>query len=81
MSLDNYHYHDGRPVSFDRTKVIHLEPHESGAGSFVRIAYEGGTTGMHLREDYEFLKARLSEGLFDRAMRQLEEEGADGSPF
>lgn len=81
MSLDSYHHHDGRPVSFDRSKVIHLEPHESGSGSVVRIAYEGGSTSMHLREDYEFLKVRLSEGLFDRAMRQLEEEGADGTPF
>lgn len=73
MDLDHYHYHDGRPVSFDRTKVIHLEPHESGAGSFVRIAYEGGTTSMHLLEEYEFLKARLADGKMTRIFREKAE--------
>ena len=85
MDLDHYHYHDGRPVSFDRTTVIHLEPHESGSGTFVRVAFEGGSTGMHLREEYEFLKVRLAEGEFDRAIRELREEGpgenASAAPF
>lgn len=74
MDLDHYHYHDGRPVSFDRTKVIQLEPHESGTGTFVRIAYEGGTTAMHLREDYEYLKERLPDSQITRVMRERAEK-------
>lgn len=79
MDLDDYHYHDGRPVSFDRTKVIHLEPHESGSGSFVRIGYEGGSTEMHLREEYHYLRDRLSDGQTTRIMRNMAEER--GQPF
>lgn len=82
MELDHYHYHDGRPVSFDRKKVIHLEPHESGTGTFVRIAYEGGSQGMHLREDYEFLKERLAESWVDRAISSIrDKETAEDLPF
>lgn len=86
MDLDDYHYHDGRPVSFDRTKVIHLEPHESGSGTFVRVAFEGGSQAMHLQEDYEFLKEKLAESSWDRAIagandRLKDREDADRVPF
>jgi len=86
MDLDHYHYHDGRPVSFDRTKVIHLEPHESGAGTFIRLAYEGGSHAMHLQEDYDFLKQRLAESSWDRVISSVNdklkhEEAADDLPF
>lgn len=86
MDLDDYHYHDGRPVSFDRKKVILLEPHESGSGTFVRLAYEGGSHAMHLREDYDFLKQRLAESSWDRAAAGALDilkgrEDADKVPF
>lgn len=86
MDLDHYHYHDGRPVSFDRTKVIHLEPHESGSGTFVRLGFEGGSQAMHLQEDYEFLKARFAESSWDRVISRVsdklsKEEATDGIPF
>lgn len=86
MDLDEYHYHDGRPVSFDRAKVIHLEPHESGSGTFVRLAFEGGSQALHLQEDYEFLKKRLAENWVDRAISNLNEkreagETVDDFPF
>jgi phosphoglycolate phosphatase-like HAD superfamily hydrolase len=85
MDLDDYHYHDGRPVSFDRKKVIHLEPHESGSGTFVRLAYEGGSHAMHLQEDYEFLKQRFAETSWDRAIEGakdlLNDREAAGIPF
>lgn len=83
MGLDEYHYHDGRPVSFDRHKVIHLEPHESGSGTFVQLAFEGGGRAMHLREDYEFLKKRLAENWMDRAVSSLTDRDTveDDLPF
>lgn len=82
MDLDEYHYHDGRPVSFDRRKVVHLEPHESGSGTLVNIAFEGGSRAMHLREDYEFLKTRLAEDWIDRAvLSQRDKETLESLPF
>lgn len=77
MSLDHYHYHDGRPVSFDREKVIHIEPHESGSGMFVRLGFEGGTAVMHLREDYDFLVDRITDGTMERTARYMAEEDSE----
>ena len=50
------------------------------------VAYEGGSHAMHLREDYEFLKRRLTESSWDRAAAGALDilkgkEDADKVPF
>ncbi len=73
MSLDEYTYFDGRKVSFDREKVVQIEPHQSGAGTLVRLLVADNMVEMHLREEYSYLQPRISESSWGRALREYKE--------
>lgn len=73
MSLDEYTYFDGRKVSFDREKVVQIEPHQSGSGTLVRLLVADNMLEMHLSEEYAYLQVRISESSWDRMTRRSKE--------
>lgn len=76
MDLVEFHHSDGRPVMIDRESVSLMEPHISGAGTFLMIGSPERPHEMHLREDYETVKGKVTETVFERALARLREKDA-----
>ena len=67
----DFHYADGRPVSFAPHMVIHAEPHLSGSGTAVTLGPSERPREMHLRESYEKVMAEIRMTDIERAMRDF----------
>jgi hypothetical protein len=76
-------YIDGRPVSFDRSIVILIEPHVSGTGTLVTLGPVEQPRDLHLVEEYTTVRTEVTMSVMDRALRRLRQDRGDGNdaPF
>jgi len=84
VELLHFNHMDGRPVSFDRKSVLLFEPHESGAGTFLRAGPVEHPRDMHLAEEYELVETEVTMSSWDRATRSFlakDESEAEKVPF
>lgn len=81
MELLDFHHVDNRPVAFEKSSVLLMEPHESGSGTFVRLGPIEHPRDMHLREDFELVSAEVKMSTMDRIMRSIAEDPENRVPF
>jgi ribosomal protein L14 len=83
VDLFELHHVDGRPVSFDRTSVILIEPHVSGVGSLVTLGPIERPRDLHVSEEYAMIRTEVTMSVMDRVMRSMDEdrEAGRGVPF
>lgn len=77
MDLVEFHHVDDRPVAFERRSVLLLEPHMSGAGTFVRVGPVEHPRDMHLRENYAEIKAEVTMSSTELFLRDMSDPHQD----